>query len=89
MFPIKGFHFWYNEDVSISQYNKIAQNQRDLCKIVMNYDSSNCRFMCDPSAVSFKDTGSTVSSLFSPPISLSSELVRTEQIFNKKHQQTT
>ena len=45
MFTIKCFHFWYNEEVSVSQYNRIAQNQRNLCEIVMNDDSSNCQSM--------------------------------------------
>ena len=34
MFPIKGFHFWSDEDVSISQYNKIAQNQRNYSSLL-------------------------------------------------------
>ena len=32
MFPLKGFHFWYNAEASVSQHNRIAQNKRNLCE---------------------------------------------------------
>ena len=44
--PNQGIPFWYDEEVSVSQYNRIAQNQRNLYEIVMNHDSSNCQSVC-------------------------------------------
>ena len=46
MFQVEGFHFVHNEEVSVSQHDRIAQNQRNLLEKVMNHGSSNCQFVC-------------------------------------------
>ena len=89
MFPIKGFHFWNDEEVSVSQYNRIAQNQRNLYEIVMNHDSRNCQSVWALNLFWFISSELQrhrfhrfiINKLLGSTILSSLELVRTEQIF--------
>ena len=46
MFQVHGLHSGHNEEVSLSQHDRIAQNQKNLLEKGMNHCSSNCQFVC-------------------------------------------
>ena len=45
MFPDKDCHFCYDEEVSVSQDERIAQNQSNLYEIIMDHNNSNYQFV--------------------------------------------